>query len=555
MTRTAFRCFSLLAALFALTASGKAATPVTTLHTFGAYQDGHNPTRFAKLLLASDDNFYGTTLADGTNNGGTVYRITPAGVMTTLHSFTNVGTPRDGYGADGALTEGADGFLYGTCEAGGDTGGGTIYRLKKDGTAFHVVFTFPGGVNGYLPRTGVTYGADGFLYGTTEGGSSTGDGVVYKVKTDGSGYKALYSINTGPEGYTSVCALTLVGTTLYGVLNNGGPGQGYGSVYRLSTDGTGFSVLHGFRSSNSSTDGTFPSGLMVGKDGRLYGLTARGGANNAGTVFQLTTGGSFKVLHSLSASSVGANFNAVLAQDSSGTLYGTTDTGGTAGRGSVFKVSTSGSGFTVLHSFAGDSSEGVLYSPGVTVGPDGRLYGTRYQGGAGNVGTFYSLSTSGSGFKVAYDFSNGFVDGRNPYYGSLVLGAGNNYYGTTYRGGAAGGYGTVYKMAPGGTVTILHAFSNNASTEDGANPYGGLLGGSGSTLLGTTFYGGSYGAGIAFSVDGSGNFATLADFGQAAGANLPSDLVRAPSRHSLWNLVLRRQIQQRMRLSDWHGRI
>jgi uncharacterized repeat protein (TIGR03803 family) len=212
----------------------------------------------------------------------------------------------------------------------------------------------------------------------------------------------------------------------------------------------------------------------------------------------------------------GANPYAPLARDSADNLYGTTNQGGQADVGLVFKLSSSGKE-TTLHSFLGGNDGANPYS-GVLLA-DGNLYGTTYQGGASNAGIVYEISPSGTE-RVLYSFTGG-ADGGNPYAGVIADSAGN-LYGTTYKGGAFG-YGTVYKLTPAGQETVLYSFSGGA---DGANPYAGVIWDPSGNLYGTALYGGvttcTYGCGVVYKLSPTGQQTVLYSFSsQNHGAGWP----------------------------------
>jgi uncharacterized repeat protein (TIGR03803 family) len=295
-----------------------------------------------------------------------------------------------------------------------------------------------------------------------------------------------------------------------------------------------FNTVHTF----DGTDGSTPYGALVqGIDGNLYGTTEAGGANGAGTVFKMTTGGTVTTIYnfcSLASCTDGANPNAGLVLDTDGNFYGTTfgddnPTCGGSGCGTVFKI-TPGGTLTTLHSFCALSSclDGANPTAGLVQGTDGNLYGTTSAFGKALEGTVFKISTSGK-FTTLHTFKG--TDGNSPY-GGVIQGIDGNFYGTTGYGGA-GGNGTVFKMTPTGTLTTLHSFKG----ADGANPYGGLIqilpGGGGAAVpghfFGTTYAGGANGYGTIFEITPSGtlfvdyNFCSLAAC--ADGANPSAGLV------------------------------
>jgi len=227
--------------------------------------------------------------------------------------------------------------------------------------------------------------------------------------TNGLGYAVLHEFSTNNlEGRTPYSGLiqgsdgTLYGTT-YGGVNYDGSGRLYGTVFKLLTNGSGFQVLHTF--TNNSVDGINPyAGLILGADGFLYGTTQSGGTNGSGTVFKLSTSGSgYQVIYNFgSVTNDGQSPTGPVIQGSDGYLYGTTPYGGAfgprggpyGGYGVAFKLDTSGSNYTVLYSFGGTAGDGQLPGGGVTQGPDGAFYGTTAAGGNLNAGTVFRLGSA-----------------------------------------------------------------------------------------------------------------------------------------------------------------
>ena len=549
MTRTSLRLPTLLRnSLFGLLGTAlslafvqaptQAAPPFTTLHTFNSYGDGIDPNGNGPLLAASDGNLYGTCYNSGTNNGGTVYRETTAGVVTTLHSFTNAGSPEDGYNPAGPVIQGTDGYLYGTCNNGGTSGNGTIWRIKTDGTSFKVVYTLGvydssvgGYPTGYTPNGGVTQAADGYLYGLTVNGGilsggAGGNGTLYRVKTDGSSFSVLHAFTAASDGYNNYYAPVISGTTIYGAANNGGTSS-YGTVWSISTAGSGFKVLHSF--SSSSTDGFYPQPVVV-SGSELYGETNQSNSGYGNLYKMKTDGTGFSVIRNFQYATDGGSLQGPMTLSGS-TLYGFAQnygplSGGATGDGDVYSISTGGSSFKVLHTFKADGTEGAGGGTAPTI-LSGKIYGARSDGGSlqtngsqYNYGTLYSMSTSGSSFTRLFDFNTqGFHDGTNPY-AAAIQGKDGNFYGTTYNGGFYN-QGTVYKATPAGVVTILRNFYGG----DGANPYGTLAQGPDGTLYGSTDNGGIYGNGTVFSIKTDGTFTQLASFGQSGGQQLVGGLV------------------------------
>jgi uncharacterized repeat protein (TIGR03803 family) len=261
-------------------------------------------------------------------------------------------------------------------------------------------------------------------------------------------------------------------------------------------------VLHNFTHGN---DGANPHADLVRDPsaGTLYGTTELGGSSGLGTVFKLDPSGTLTVLHNFAG---GANDGGVpvgrLVMDSHGNLYGTTHDGGSATRGAVFKLDTSGT-LNVLHSLSYCTAANPY--AGLVMDSHGNLYGTTYHGGNGvclgsaGEGAAFKLDPSGT-LTVLHSFAGGTNDGAFPVAG-LVMDSHGNLYGTTEYGGSAncsGGCGTVFKLDTSGTLTLLHSFTGG--TNDGANPDAGLVMDSSGNLYGTTYNGGGSGNGVVFAL-------------------------------------------------------
>ncbi len=282
-----------------------------------------------------------------------------------------------------------------------------------------------------------------------------------------------------------------------------------------------FKVLYTF---TNTANGFQPdAGLFRDAAGTLYGTTQYGGtAGGYGTVFQLDPNGDESVLYSFAGTPDAEDPYAGLIRDKAGNLYGTTIYGGTnGGYGTVFKLAPDGKE-TVLYSFAG-TPDGTDPYGGLVRDGAGTLYGTTIFGGtAGGFGTVFKLNAAGK-LTLLHSFS-GTPDGEDPY-GGLVRDSSGNLYGTSLYGGNAGGYGTVFKVNKAGKLTLLHSFSG---TPDGVNPRDGLVRDKAGNLYGTTIYGGTGGGyGTVFKLSPAGKLTLLHSFsGNPDGVNPYARLAR-----------------------------
>jgi uncharacterized repeat protein (TIGR03803 family) len=383
---------------------------------------------------------------------------------------------------------------------------------------FGTVYNFTGNEGGYSLAGLILSGNT--LYGTTSYGGTNGDGSVFAINTDGTGFTNLYSFSaenlsnpldnyTNRDGAYPQCRLVLLGDTLYGTTTDGGSG-GEGTVFAVNIDGAGFTNLHNFTTLDDglNSDGAEPmGGLVLSGDTLLYGTTMAGGTNGSGTVFGINIDGTgYTNVYGFEGSDGFAPAAAMIL--SGDTLYGTTEYGGTWDAGTVFAVNTDGTGFTNVSSFteinfseltdAYTNSEGA-YPLGSLILSGSTLYGTAPSGGSSGTGTVFAVNTDGTGLTNLHSFgaydTNTYTnsDGASPE-GSLVL-LGDTLYGAAGSGGSFD-EGTLFAVnTDGESFTNLHNFYYTS----GADPNAGLVL-SGNTLYGTAEIGGTNYEGTVFSL-------------------------------------------------------
>lgn len=301
------------------------------------FPDGDEP---QGLIQGSDGNFYGVTGFGGSNENGSVFKLTPNGVFTTLVSF-NV---TNGSGPVGMLTEGTDGDFYGATYGGGESGWGTLFKVTPTGTLTTLYqFDF---THGAQPYAGVVLGTDGNFYGVTYSGGAWGVGTFYRITLKGM-FTVIYSFgeySNDPSSPVTPVVQARDGN-FYGVTSFGGTSND-GTVFKLTPKGA-FTTVYEF----SGTDGYGPIGpLAQASDGSLYGVTG-GSTNGRGTVFKLTPGGMLKTLHNFTGPD-GA-LPVALLQDTNGKFYGLTSQGGTSSEGTVFRLDTHLGPFVTLLPYSG----------------------------------------------------------------------------------------------------------------------------------------------------------------------------------------------------------
>jgi uncharacterized repeat protein (TIGR03803 family) len=382
----------LLAALFVSPLAGE--LPDIFVHDFtGVNPEGITP--IAPVVLDSTGYLYGTTQGGGTFTGGTVFKVKTDGTgFSTLHQFPSTAT--EGYGPAAGVTLDGAGNLYGTTQnAGTATIMGTVFTVRTDGTGFTTLHPFVGGAtDGATPTSGLILDGLGYLYGTTQSGGANGFGTVFRMRTDGTGFTLLYSFGGVPnDGGAPLAGLVLDPSgVLYGTTPTGGT-SGEGTIFSLNTDGTGYLTLYNF---TGGDDGSQPAApLVLGLNHTLFGTAELGGANSSGTVFKIQTDGSgFVTIYALGVTFEDASTpEAPVTLDAAGNLLGTASGGGLFGLGAVFKMRLDGSGYSVLHSFAGAPQDGSLPLAAVTLDSDCNAYGTTNAGGAfgSGLGTVFEI--------------------------------------------------------------------------------------------------------------------------------------------------------------------
>lgn len=418
-----------LLAAFPTAALAQATTPaVSALVAFSGSQASSSP------VLGPDGALYGVTSTINIVTGGLIYRLAADGSkIETLYQLKL----DDAYSPLGGLLLATDGQLYGTTSLGAANQAnstGTIFRIAPDGSGFAVLYRFqeystsnsfgaPINADGGNPETELVEGSDGYLYGVARTGGPNGNGTIFKLAKDGSGFTVLHAFGaltsadnvtlvTNDDGVGPVGALVQgADGYLYGTAPRGGT-TGYGTIFRVRFDGSGFEVVHTFPTLTqvSSTDplvnvdGAAPlAGLTDGQDGRLYGVASAGGSSGFGTIFAYDpVGGVFSVLHDFDGSK-GAQPTGELLLAQDGKLYGNTASGGTADNGNatlygtIYSIARDGTGFTSIYSFKGSDGSnptGRLVQMDAT-----RFVGLAQGGGRCSQGVAYQLSLTGATVK------------------------------------------------------------------------------------------------------------------------------------------------------------
>ncbi len=385
----------MLCVIFVFCVTTVMASPAQTFTIVASFDGNNAKYPQASVIQGADGNFYGTAPKGGNDNYGTVFKVTPGGTVTMLYSFAD----NDGAKPWAPLMQASDGNFYGTtswggtsnnCYNNGVSGCGTVFKITPAGT-LTTLYSFSSS-DGSNPTAGLVQASDGNFYGTSSGAPYT-DGTVFKITPAGT----LTTLHTflGSDGATPTGGLLqasdgdFYGTTYYGGTDNDG------TVFKITSGGT-LTTLHNF----ASSDGAQPwGGLVQASDGNFYGTTSVGGTNGGGTVFKITPAGTLTTLYNFCAQSScadGATAYDALMQASDGNLYGTTYIGGAYNYGTMFKITLGGT-LTTLHSFCAQPycSDGSHPFAGLVQASNGSLYGTTYDGGGnGGYGTVFSQSPS-----------------------------------------------------------------------------------------------------------------------------------------------------------------
>lgn len=380
-----------------------------------------------------------------------------AASVTILYSFTG---GNDGGNPNSGLKNDTNGTLYGATVSGGMTGQGVVFSFPSSGgTSTTTLFDFAstcattaGTTTGAAPTGTPIPDPSGNVYGTApfnsiSNGVGSGNGIVYKLIPTGTGTftcTALRALNGSTDGSNPSAGLFLDSSNnLWGTAFNGGASND-GTVFKLSESGTGFTTVFPF---NGSSNGSNPfAALVADSSNNLWGTAFAGGSSDNGTVFMFApTSTTPTIVARFTTVSNGTDPHGGVVFDSSGNVYGTTFIEGSSSFGVVFKITPSGT-YSVLHNFAGGTSDGSFPRAGLTIDSSGNLYGTTSAGGTSGLGTVFELAATGTGsftYSILHNFAGGTSDGASPFAALLLFGG--NLYSTTTSGGTSG-MGTIFEV-------------------------------------------------------------------------------------------------------------
>jgi len=487
---------------------------------------------------------------DGTNGGsptgslmqasdGKLYGMTP-GVIFSFDASSSTYTKlmdfflNDGFNAFGSLIQANDGKLYGMTYSGGSSykhdendGDGVIFSFDPSSSTYTKLKDFDEETTGFHPHGTLMQANDGKIYGmTSQGTEGVPDrGVIFSIHPSSLTYTVLnnFSRSINEDGVSSGNLLQASDGKLYGMTSDGG-NSGHGVIFSFDPSSSTYTKLKEFDDINGSN----PHGSLIqAGDGKLYGMTSRGGNNHRtgeseglGVIFSFDPSSStYTKLMDFDGIN-GSNPFGSFIQASDGKLYGMTGEGGSSygeyiGDGVIFSFDPSSSTYTKLVDF--DGINGGTPMGSLTQASDGKLYGMTFHGGSSEYGVIFSYAPSSSTYTKLKDFN--YDDGTQPN-GSLMQAKDGKLYGMTGDGGSSGGfsgYGVIFSFDPSSSIyTKLKDFD----LINGSNPYGSLVQASDGNLYGMTTSGGGNNYGVIFSFDPSvSTYTKLKDFDGINGAN------------------------------------
>lgn len=316
----------------------------------------------------------------------------------TQYTVIGNATSNGARGAGGPLVRSGS-FLFGASRYGGSNGFGSIFSFNPATGNYTLHHSFTGAAGGFDPLSGVVKATDNKLYGVAFGGGANSQGTLFRIDLNGANFQTQRSFAAASGGAPESTPIQAADGKLYGVTGTGG--NGFGGIYRVDLDGTNYSLIHTFNGTAMSPfgKGAGCGGVVEGPDPTmLYGCTRTGGNPNDTGVFFVATkngGGGYNFMHSFDAPGLNKPCNRLLLA-SDGYFYGAADEGGAANKGGIFRMTTSGVEFTVLHEFSNDLDGFGVYSP-LVEGSDGYLYGCA-SSSSNNMGSVFRMSKDGKSF-------------------------------------------------------------------------------------------------------------------------------------------------------------
>jgi uncharacterized repeat protein (TIGR03803 family) len=450
----------LLPTLFSGASHGQTVTPI---YSFSSQNGSASPQDVA-LVQGRDGGLYGTSEGNGTTSYGSIFKVSTSSAFTELFDFNSSNVTTDGCCPGQGLTVASDGNFYGSAFSGGNGQNGVFFKISPSG-AFTSIHNFSGGSDGTMPFAPPIQASDGNLYGMTFNLSGSGS-TVYQYSLSGK-FNTIYQFS---GAYTTAPFIQAANGGLYGTTSNGGWAH-CGTIFKMSFAG----VVLKSPSFRCGADGSGPDGgpLLQASDGNFYGTTGAGGYSNGGTIFKMTPDFQISILYTfmgkLRGSKDGFGPIAGLIQATDGNLYGATWSGGSNGMGTLYEISTGGT-YKLLYSFdgvTGNAPQGTLMQH-----TNGMVYGTAQLGGANHLGTVYELNLglgpfitfvrpSGKVGRMAQILGQGFTGTTSVTFNGVPATsftvAGPTYLLATVPSGAT--TGPVVVTTPTATLTSNHNFS------------------------------------------------------------------------------------------------
>jgi uncharacterized repeat protein (TIGR03803 family) len=473
---------SILLVLCVAATTAATAQTYTDLYNFGTNSgDPASPRYTGVIAQGRDGNLYTTAPYGGAHNDGAVFKITPAGTLTVVHSFDG----SDGANPWAGLTLGTDGSFYGATIAGGKLGYGTIYKVTPEGT-LTTLHSFTNGADAAGGGSQPIQATDGNFYGVADGPGLYTNGVVYKVTPSG-GFTILHTFDGTHGSHADAPLVQGTNGNFYGTTYWGGT-NGFGTIFRISPSGE-FEVLYNFVHFDQNPEGP----MTQGSDGAFYGTTTE--YADGGIAFKITDPGGLTILHDFTGGSAGQAPYGGLVQATDGNFYGTTAYGSPQ---FIFRLSSTGT-FDTLYDF--DLASGLNPLGTQVQHTNGLLYGDTNTGGTFGLGVFY-------GFDVGLDPFVTFLPAARAV-GSQVEILGQGFTGATavsFNGTAAtftvesdtyltatvpagATTGSITVAEPGGTLTsnkIFRVTPQISSFSPASGPAGTSVVITGDSLTGTT---------------------------------------------------------------------
>ena len=470
---------------------------------------------------------WGVATTGGTHSAGGIFRFnTATNVGGLIHSLNNGASAFEGSDPTGRLFYDGSGLMWGTASRGGD-GYGTLFSINITTTDFTRVLKIPSGF-GYAPG-GLTMDGSGRFWGTLTSGGASNAGQLFRWSSFG-GFASVFDFTgtTGSRKGSSGRPCYFDGAvTMWGVTAAGGTSNN-GTIFKINTSTNAFVTVVEFTGTSGANKGSSPWGSLVSDgSGYLWGTTLTGGAGDQGTVFKIdqSTGVMTTVFEygNTSLADPGSSPIAGLFSDGTGSLWGTTNQGGIARNGTVFKIASSTGTLTKLTEFTGGGLSGHLgYAPANSLAGDGAgfVWGTTEKGGIFTYGTVFKMQQWTNALTSVVEFTGNGATNRGATPKCALVADGLGYmWGSTYAGGQ-NGLGTIFKInVSTGVLTTMLDFSNDGSTDWGANPVAGMIRDSAGVLWGTTEHGGSTNNGTVFKINPTTGLLTTIRHFTDVGAN------------------------------------